>query len=119
MTPYLICFPNFIFLVQIKAGCHRFVRHATRVKHVHFPFPNSQNITYFPFQLVHCDLWTSPNESFTSYKYYLIVIDDFSCYVWTFPLCLKSDVPYIIHDFYHYALTQFHLSIQCVQCDNK
>jgi transposase InsO family protein len=87
-------------------------------KHVRLPFPNSISVTYFPFQIIHCDLWTSPNESLTSFKYYLIVIDDFSRYIWTFPLHLKSDVANVICDFYRYVLNQFHLSIQIIQCDN-
>jgi hypothetical protein len=87
-------------------------------KHVRLPFPNSRTVTYFPFQIVHCDLWTSPIESITGFKYYLIMIDDYSRYTWTFPLRLKSDVPATIRDFYQYVLTEFRLPIQSVQCDN-
>jgi hypothetical protein len=87
-------------------------------KHVRLPFPNSCTATYFPFQIVHCDLWTSPIESITGFNYYLILIDDYSHYTWTFPLLLKSDVPSTIHEFYQYVLTQFCLPIQSVQCDN-
>lgn len=42
------------------------------------PFPDSMSFTTFPFQLVHCDLWTSPIASFSGFKYYLIVMDDFT-----------------------------------------
>jgi hypothetical protein len=87
-------------------------------KHVCLPFSCSNAVTYFLFQLLHCDIWTSPYESVTGLKYYLIVIDDYSRYTWTFPLRFKSDVASTICDFYHYALNQFHLSIQCIQCDN-
>jgi transposase InsO family protein len=87
-------------------------------KHVRLPFSNSVSFTYFPFQLIQCDLWASPVESFTGYKYYLIVIDDFSHYTWAFPLRHKSDACIQLIDFYSFALNQFHLSIQCVQCDN-
>jgi hypothetical protein len=87
-------------------------------KHVRLPFSDSNRITYFPFQLIHCDFWTSPTESVTRFKYYLIVIDDYSRYTWTYPLCFKSDATSILHDFYNYVLTQFHFSILCIQCDN-
>jgi hypothetical protein len=30
--------------------------------------------------LVHYDLWTSPVRSLSSYKYYLVVVNDFSHY---------------------------------------
>jgi hypothetical protein len=87
-------------------------------KHIQLPFPNSKSITYFPFQIIHCDLWTSPCESLTGFKYYLIVLDDFSHYVWGFPLRLKSDATDVLCDFYCYVLNQFHFSIQSIQCDN-
>jgi hypothetical protein len=87
-------------------------------EHVRLPFSNSVSFTYFPFQLIHCDIWISLAESFTGYKYYLIVIDDFSHYTWTFPIRHKSDACNQLIDFYSFALNQFHLSIQCVQCDN-
>jgi hypothetical protein len=87
-------------------------------KHVQLPFAQSNMCTYFPFHIIHCDLWTSPVESVTGFKYYMIVIDDFSWYTWTFPLCLKSNVASTLRDFYSYVLNQFHLSMQCIQCEN-
>jgi hypothetical protein len=71
-------------------------------KHVHLPLHNSNSITYFPFQIIHCDLWTSPIESITGFKYYLIVVDDYSRYIWTFPLRRKSDVSSTLHSFYYH-----------------
>jgi hypothetical protein len=44
-----------------------------------------------PFDLVHCDLWTSPVLSLSGYKYYLVILDDFCHFLWTSPLRLKSD----------------------------
>jgi septin family protein len=81
-------------------------------------FSNSTSFTYFPFQIIHCDLWTSPIVSFTGYKYYLVLIDDYSHYTWTFPLRNKFDATARIQNFHAYILNQFHLSIQCIQCDN-
>jgi transposase InsO family protein len=46
------------------------------------------------------------------------VIDDYSRYIWAFPLCAMSETTMILRDFYQYALTQFHLPIQGIQCDN-
>jgi hypothetical protein len=61
-------------------------------KHVRLPFSSSQSSSTFPFELLHCDLWTSPIESVSGFKYYLVILDDFTHYVWTFPLRNKSDV---------------------------
>jgi hypothetical protein len=46
------------------------------------------------------------------------VFNDFSRYVWTFPIRLKSDATDVLCDFYRYVLIQFHISIQNIQCDN-
>jgi len=28
------------------------------------------------FDLIHCDLWTSPVDGVSGYKYYLVILDD-------------------------------------------
>lgn len=38
----------------------------------------------FPFQLLHCDVWTSPVLSNSGYKFYLVLLDDFTHFAWTF-----------------------------------
>ena len=70
------------------------------------------------FDLVHCDLWTAPVPSMSGYKYYLVVVDDFSRYSWTFPLRAKSETfPTLLH-FFAWVSTQFGLTIKAIQCDN-
>src|SRR6185503_15298911 len=64
------------------------------------------------------DLWTSPVLSLSGYKYYLVVVDDFSHYSWTFPLRAKSETfPTLLH-FFAWVSTQFGLTVKAVQCDN-
>ena len=54
----------------------------------------------------------------SGYKYYLVVVDDFSHYSWTFPLRAKSETfPTLLH-FFAWVSTQFGLTIKAVQCDN-
>ena len=61
---------------------------------------------------------TSPVPSISGYKYYLVVVDDFSHYSWTFPLRTKSETfPTQLH-FFAWVSTQFGLTIKAVQCDN-
>ena len=72
-----------------------------------FPFSASTTISTFPFQLLHSDVWTSPVASNTGYLYYLVILDDFSHYVWTFPLRRKSDSLATLTVFYSYVTTQF------------
>ena len=54
----------------------------------------------------------------SGFKYYLVLVDDYSHYCWTFPLRHKSEVHAHIVDFTNYAYTQFSLPVQCFQVDN-
>jgi hypothetical protein len=54
----------------------------------------------------------------SGYKYYLVVLDDFSHYVWTFPLRAKSETFPTLRHFFAWVSTQFGLTIKVVQCDN-
>jgi transposase InsO family protein len=86
-------------------------------RHVRLPFSSSSHATH-AFDVVHCDLWTSPIISISGYKYYLVVLDDFSHYVWTFPLRAKSETFTALRHFFAWVSTQFGLTIKAVQCDN-
>jgi hypothetical protein len=59
--------------------------------HFCLPFVGSNSRADNIFDLIHCDLWTSPVVSVSGYKYYLVILDNHSHFVWTFPLCVKSD----------------------------
>jgi hypothetical protein len=41
-------------------------------KHVWQPFGTSSTASSFPFELLHCDIWTLLVPSISSYKYYLL-----------------------------------------------
>jgi hypothetical protein len=43
------------------------------------------------FDLIHCDLWTSPIISISGFWYYIIIVDDYSHFYCPFPLAHKSD----------------------------
>lgn len=61
-------------------------------RHVRLPFSPSTTRTLRPLELIHCDLWTSPIESVSGYKYFLVILDNFTHYLWTYPLRKKSEV---------------------------
>ena len=42
------------------------------------PFRVSSSRASHKFDLIHCDLWTSPVASVSGFKYYLVVLDDYS-----------------------------------------
>jgi hypothetical protein len=87
-------------------------------RHTRLPFGSSSSRALHNFDLMHCDLWTSPVVSVSGYKYYLVVLDDYSHYIWTFPLRLKSETFSILSNFFAYIRTQFGNTIKSVQCDN-
>jgi hypothetical protein len=55
------------------------------VKHTRLPFHSSSHHAKHPFDLIHPDIWTSPVVSVSGSKYYLVILDDFTLYLWTFP----------------------------------
>lgn len=87
-------------------------------KHVRLPFTESNKISSFPFQLLHCDLWTSPVASNSGFQFYLVIFDDYSHFAWTFPLHHKSDVLPTLISFHAFVRTKFRCDIQCFQTDN-
>jgi hypothetical protein len=56
--------------------------------------------------------------SVSGHKYYLAILDDYSHFLWTFPLRLKSDTLSTLTTFFAYVRTQFGITIQGIQCDN-
>jgi histone deacetylase 1/2 len=104
---------------SIRCNKDTMVCHACQLgKHVRLPFSRSKTICVVPFQLLHCDLWTSPVASNSGYKFYLVIVDDFSHYMWTFPLRRKSDTCDLLINFVAYARTQFQLPVVAFQTDN-
>jgi hypothetical protein len=86
-------------------------------RHTRLPFTTSSRAKQV-FDLVHCDLWTSPVLSLSGYKYYLVILDDFSHFLWTFPLRLKSDTFTTLTNFFAWVSFQFHRPVRALQCDN-
>ena len=111
-------------LSEFSIHCNRDI-HDTSVceschtgKHVRLPFSSSTSSSNFPFELLHCDLWTSPHTSISGFKYYLVFLDDYIHFVWTFPLRNKSDVHTIFLNFQRYVAVHFFLPVRFIQCDN-
>jgi IS30 family transposase len=67
---------------------------------------------------MHLDLWTSPVISVSGSKYYLVILDDFTHYLWTFSLKLKSDTFTTLPNFFAYVSNQFSRKVKAIQCDN-
>lgn len=75
-----------------KNKCDTSLCHACRLgRHVRLPFYSSLSRASKAFDLIHCDLWTSPMPSISGFKYYLVCLDDYTHFLRTFPLKLKSN----------------------------
>jgi hypothetical protein len=70
---------------------HDFCHACQLSHHTQMPFASSTSRADNIFDLIHCDMWTSPIVSVSGHKYYLLIIDDCSHFVWTFHLRVKSD----------------------------
>jgi hypothetical protein len=83
-------------------------------RHTRLRFTTSSSRAEQAFDLVHCDLWTSPVLSLSGYKYYLVFLDDFPHFFCTFLLRLKSDTfPTLTHSF-AWVSTQFRRPIRAL-----
>jgi hypothetical protein len=96
--------------------CHTHTCQLSR--HVHLPLRTTTSRAINIFDLIHYDLRTSLVLSVSGYKYYLVVLDDCSHYLWTFPLRLKFDAFPTLTQFFAYVKTKFGVIIKAVKCDN-
>ncbi|KAD6454414.1 hypothetical protein E3N88_09120 [Mikania micrantha] len=87
-------------------------------KHTRLPFYDSLSTTSLPFDILHSDLWTSPILSSGGHRYYILFLDDFTNFLWTYPLSNKSNVFQIFLNFHKMIKTQFERDIKTFQCDN-
>jgi hypothetical protein len=71
---------------------HDFCQDCQLGHHTRMSFVSSTSRADNNFDLIHCDLWTSPVVSVSGCKYYLVILDDCSHFVWTFPLRVKYDI---------------------------
>jgi hypothetical protein len=66
----------------IFSRCTHDLCHACQLgHHTHMPFISSASSADNNFDLIHCDLWTSPIVSISRCKYYLVILDGRSYFV--------------------------------------
>jgi hypothetical protein len=91
--------------IHYTSNKHEFCHTCQLGKHTRLPFHSSSHRAKHPFDLIHLDLWTSPIVSVSGSKYYLVIFDDFTYYLWIFPLKLKSDIFTTLSNFIAYVST--------------
>lgn len=56
------------------------------------PYSRNERRTSKVLDLIHCDIWgLAAIKSNLGFTYYVLFIDDFSCFIWLYPWKLKSD----------------------------
>jgi hypothetical protein len=104
--------------IQCTSKKHDFYHACLLGKHTRLPFCISSHRAEHPFDLIHLDLWTSPIVSVSGSKYYLVILDYFTHYLWTFLLKLKYDTFITLSNLFAYVSTQFGRTVKAIKCDN-
>ena len=82
------------------------------------PFHETSITSSRPLQILFSDVWSSPTLSFDGYKYYLILVDHYTRYMWLFPLKLKSQIAATFIKFKELIENQFQTKITTLYSDN-
>jgi hypothetical protein len=89
--------------IQCTSNKHDFYHACQLGEHIRLPFCSLSHRAEHAFDLMHFDLWTSPVVSVSGSKYYLVILDYFTHYLWTFPLKFKSDTFTTLSNFFAYV----------------
>jgi hypothetical protein len=116
--PIALCSLSRSSFIQCTSTKHDFCHACQLGKHTRLPFCSSSHRAEHPFDLIHLDFWTSPVVSVSGSKYYLVILDDFTHYLWTFPLKLKSNTFTTLSNLFAYVSTQFGRTVKAILCDN-
>lgn len=75
-------------------------------------------VASYAFEIVHSDVWTSLDFRNSSFKSYLMFLDQFSHYQWVSPVKYKSGVFENFVQFRYHLKNQFQYDIKYFQCDD-
>ena len=111
-----------MFLDEFKGFCVKdfLCDVCERAKHKRSTY-SSQNIERrkYPFQLLYLDVWgPAPSPDLHGFRWFLIIVDDFSRFTWTYLLRLKSEVTMKFKHFNHMIERQFETKIKVIRTDN-
>lgn len=78
----------------------------------------ASNNTTRAFELIHSDVWgPSFYASMDGYRYYISFLDDFTKYLWVYPMKQKYEVSNIFKHFNSYVERNFNIKIKSIQTD--
>ena len=104
--------------IDCNKACKSYCSSCSLGKLSKLPFYDSVSHTILPFDIIYNDLWTSPIISSSGHCYFVLFLDDYSKFLWTFPISKKSQVKHLFKSFFSLIHTQFERYIKTFQCDN-
>ena len=82
------------------------------------PFPISVPKSEFPLHVLHADLWgLAPIQSYNGFRYYLVIVDDYTKFCWVYLLKNKSDTFTTFQQFKAMAEKHYNSSIHFLRTD--
>ena len=83
------------------------------------PFNSSESISTDIFDLIHSDVWgSSPVSSIGGSRYFVVFVDDYSCYSWIFHVKHCSGLLQVYYNFVKMVETQFSKRIKIFRSNN-
>lgn len=82
-------------------------------------FQSNNHIAAKLFDVLHCDVW-GPFQSptYSGYRYFLTLVDDFSRHTWVFMMKTKSDALTLVPQFFRLVETQYGIMVKTFRSDN-
>ena len=83
------------------------------------PFNSSESISTDIFDLIHSNVWgSSPVSSIGGSRYFVVFVDNYSCYSWIFHMKHSSELLQVYSNFAKMVETQFSKRIKIFLSDN-
>jgi len=82
------------------------------------PFHCRQTYANSFLHTLHTDVWGPASvSSYNGFRFYLLIVDEYSHYIWLFPMARKSNVAMIFPAFLQQMAKQFTNSVKIIQSD--
>jgi len=102
----------------LKSVNLQFCEHCVTSKQHRLMFGRSTARSKHILELIHSDVWESPEMSLGGAKYLVSFIDDYSRRLWVYPIKKKSDVFAIFKEFKAKLELELGKKIKCLRTDN-
>ena len=106
----------FLFLLSKKKIFLNYVVHAPLIKHINLFIPIQ---SHAPLEFIYTNVWGPTHYTrIDGSRYYLILVDHFTKYMWFYPMDTKSGVSTIFPHFKKLVETRFQTKIKNLYSDN-